>query len=129
MSNVFTSSKYTGVQYPKYFKTIWWKKLKVELIYSNPNAKCWICGSRATLLLHHEIYNLFHEKLNRDIFILCFDCHTELHFYTQFFFLKRKTKLITRHLKIRRLHLKYNYCIHNKHYGKALYYIFSRIMT
>lgn len=129
MNKVFTQGKYTGIHYPDYFKTPWWKHLKVELIYSNPDAKCWICKSRERLLLHHEIYNLFCEKLNRDIFILCFDCHTKLHFYKMFGFLKRKTKLHTPNLKRRRLSLMVEECIRNKRYLLSLWYVLVRIMA
>lgn len=129
MNKVFTQSKYTGIHYPDYFKTEWWKKLKVELIYSNPYAVCWICHGKERLLLHHEIYNLFHEKLNKDIFILCFNCHTKLHFYKILFLIQRKTKLKTRNLKKRRLSLKVENCIQNKRYGLSLWYVLLRIMS
>lgn len=130
MQQVFTAGYYIGKNYPSYFLTLHWKKLKVEFIYSNPRAKCWVCGITNTLLPHHERYtNLFHEKLNYDIFILCFNCHSELHFYKMFGIFKRKTKLITRNLKKRRLNLKYNNCIQNKRFFQAGYYFLICIMS
>lgn len=126
MSEVFTSSEYTGINYPRYFKTLWWQKIKVQYIYSNKNASCYICESRVGLLLHHEIYNLFHEKLNHDVFTLCYDCHTQVHFYLRFFKFKTKTKLETKYLKKRRLHLRFKYLLRNGRYGRALIEMFKR---
>src|SRR4051794_9003371 len=69
--------------YEEYFKTKWWKDLKLQLIYRNPKARCWICREnyKLILLLHHVDYTkLYCEKLNRDIFILCMSCHNRVHF-------------------------------------------------
>lgn len=71
----------TCSSYNKYLKTYYWNDLKIKYIYSNPHAKCWICEKSFTLLLHHISYdNLYAEKLYRDVFILCFNCHTRVHF-------------------------------------------------
>ena len=71
--------------YPDYFKTDWWFNLKWKHIYGKASAKCYICTSSGKLLIHHVSYNnLFHEKLIRDIYILCFDCHNKAHFWTIF---------------------------------------------
>lgn len=95
---------YTGKDYPLYFKTPHWQKLKEDLIYSNPNAKCWICGKKNTLLLHHVSYsNLLHELLNRDVFIVCFNCHTRIHFP----YFSKKTPLIEKKLRQRMVFLRY----------------------
>lgn len=132
MQSDFTVGYYTGANYPQYFKTAHWRRLKVNFIYSNPNARCWICEydeDRGKLLPHHEIYNLFHEKLGRDIFILCGNCHTQVHFYKKFFIWKRKTPLKTMNLKRRRLHLRFEFCIQNKRYWSALSCLLQRSMT
>lgn len=130
MQQVFTADYYIGENYPNYFNTPHWHKLKEEFIYSNSGAKCWICEKKNTLLPHHEKYdNLFKERINKDIFILCFDCHTQLHFYKIFFFFNRKTKLNYKSLRKRRFYLRSNYLVHNKRFGLALWYAFRYIMT
>lgn len=129
-TSVFTPDYYKGEHYPKYFLTPHWKQLKEDLIYSNPDAKCWICSKKNTLLIHHERYdNLFHEELFRDIFILCFNCHTQLHFRKFLFIFNWKTKLTVRELKKRRLILKYNYCLQNNQYRLSLWYLLLSTVT
>lgn len=82
MLPVFTREYYHGEHYPDYFKTRHWRELNEQLIDSNPKAKCWICHKKSTLLIHHVSYdNLFAEVYQVDIFILCFDCHTRVHFH------------------------------------------------
>lgn len=72
-------------KYPDYFETDWWFDLKWKHIFGNSQARCFICASMSKLLLHHVSYvNLFKEKLERDIYILCFDCHNQAHFWTIF---------------------------------------------
>lgn len=74
-------ANFFGNNYKDYFLTNHWQKLKEELLYSNPKAKCWICSKKNTLLIHHVDYSsLFHEVLNRDVYIVCFNCHTRIHF-------------------------------------------------
>ena len=68
--------------YEAYLKTQWWWDLKYKLIVCNDKAKCYICHRKDTLLVHHCNYRaLYKEKLNKDVYILCFDCHTMTHFW------------------------------------------------
>lgn len=123
MKQVFTIEYYRGARYPEYFTTEHWSNLKRKYIYLNPKAKCWICEITFTLLPHHERYdNLFHERISRDIFILCFNCHTQLHFYKFLFIFNRKTKLSYRNLKRRRLYLRMLFCIHKKRIVRSIWY-------
>jgi len=116
---------YLGIRYPEYFKTEWWITLKDKLIYTNPKAKCWICEKKYNLLIHHENYQrLFHEKLNRDVFILCFQCHEQLHFYRILWVFKMKTPLQYKKLKRRRLFLRFKYCIQNKYFISSIWHFF-----
>lgn len=116
---------YRGEDYKLYFLTPHWVHLKEKLIYSNPNAKCWICEITYNLLPHHEKYeNLFHERLNRDIFILCFDCHSSLHFYRFSLFGHYKTKLSYLSLKRRRLFLRMCFLLRKHRFALALWYLF-----
>lgn len=121
---------YVGINYPKYFKTQWWIEKKDEWIYSNPKAKCWICEITSNLLPHHERYdNLFNERLYRDIFILCFFCHTQLHFHKFLLLFTRKTKLDRRSLKRRRLYLRMLFCIQKRRVGRSMFYFLRYIFV
>lgn len=121
---------YHGVNYPQYFNTSHWRDLKYKLIYSNKSAKCFICEYPYTLLIHHESYNyLFHERLYRDIFILCYNCHEQLHFYTFLFLFKVKTKLKRKSLRKRRLWLRLIICVRTKRFRLMIWYIFRYIIN
>jgi hypothetical protein len=132
MSNVFTADYYRGEHYPEYFQTPHWLNFKEQHIYSNPRAKCYICQKKSTLLPHHFKYrNLFKERVMviflffvfGDIVIVCFDCHTAIHFITvKIFFIKFKIKVPVKtfFLLARMFYLRYKYCIQNKRYGLLL---------
>lgn len=114
--------------YPEYLEAADFRKLTVKLIYSNPNATCWICErtwhdltDEEYLLLHHVSYiNLGKEKIKRDVYILCNTCHRKVHFY--WFFGKRKTKLIKRNLLKRMRYLKMLICIQKKRFWAYVWY-------
>jgi len=130
MGKNFPNLDYIGIRYPEYFKTEWWTSLKEKLIYTNPNVKCWICSKKDTLLIHHEKYdNLFHERLGRDIFILCYECHSQLHFSLFLGIYKRKTPLKTWNLKRRRLFLKLQNCIQIPNIGLSVWYLFRYLFV
>lgn len=137
-ANVFT---YTGDNYPKYFKTPHWYRLKEKHIYTNPHAKCWVCEipvrvfykegrKTSNLVPHHVSYdNLFHEKLGRDIYIICHECHNQAHYYKAFIFFERKLKL-KRKLLLKRLRLlRFKYLVQEKRYGLAWWYYFLHIVS
>jgi hypothetical protein len=130
MYTTHTAEYYRGIHYPEYFKTKHWQKLNDTLIDSNRDAKCWICEISYTLLLHHERYdNLFHERLNRDVFCLCFTCHTQLHFYRFLFVFNRKTSLSYVSLKRRRLWMKLKYVIRKRNISSSIWYTFRYIFV
>lgn len=120
----FHGESFTGQNYKDiYLKTPHWQKLTEKHIYTNKNACCFICEKTSTLLLHHERYdNLFHERLYKDVFIVCFDCHTQIHFYTFLFFWKRKTKLSYWRLKRKRLFLRMLFCVQKRRIGLSVWY-------
>ena len=111
--------------YKDYLQTKWWKHLTHRLITLNPDAKCWICGKKSTLLPHHVSYeNLGREKLGRDIYILCFSCHEEVHF-TLFF---HKKVLLDKYTLLKRMwFLKIIYPIRFFKLGSFLNSIWYRI--
>lgn len=101
--------------YPQYLKSRWWKHLNEKYIYSNPKAECWICTQKvrlywngrdesSNLLLHHVSYkNLGRERYLVDLFILCHNCHEQVHFW---FFGEIKTPLAPGPLLRRMFYLK-----------------------
>lgn len=120
----FTEDAFIGGKYPLYFNTSHWKNLKEKCLYSNSNAKCFICEKTSTLLLHHEKYdNLFSERLYRDLFVLCFECHKQLHFYKNVVGRKIKTKLTYRNLKKRRLLMRSQYLLNSGRIGLSMVYL------
>lgn len=125
-----SSDYYIGEAYPEYFLTLHWIQLKDKLIYSNSKAKCWICEKTNTLLLHHIRYdNLFKERLYRDVYILCYNCHSQLHNYKLFIFFPIKTKLVKRDLVKRMLYLRSKYCIQKKRFFLSLWYVLRYSVT
>ena len=85
------STAYYRSHYYLYLQSSHWKNLKQKYIYSDSRACCWICGKTSTLIIHHVNYeNLGYEKtcyrflvsLRGDIVVLCFDCHTAVHWLT-----------------------------------------------
>lgn len=69
-------------EYEAYLKSQWWWDLTYKLIDCNGSARCFICHKRTHLLLHHVDYRaLYKEKLNKDVYILCYECHTSTHFW------------------------------------------------
>jgi len=117
MTRLFTTDYFRGEHYPDYFKTRHWQQLKDQLIYSNPDAKCFICNRLDTLLIHHCKYdNLFNEELGRDVYILCFDCHTRTHFHRD----GRKVPLAEEVLVKRMKLLKYTYHVRSFKLGSCI---------
>lgn len=88
---------YLGINsYHEYFQTDWWKHLKKR--YIKWGSKCYICGSRYSLLLHHLSYNnLGREKILRifygDVVVVCFEHHKDLHYVHPLFIFKVKLPL------------------------------------
>lgn len=123
----FHDIEYFRSHYNEYLKTRWWKDLNNQLIDSNPGAKCWICQKKYSLLLHHlgdEAYaHLFSEKLNVDVFILCWDCHERVHFHKHS---GKKVPLTKKDLWFRMKLLKYTYSVRSFRLGSWLQSILVR---
>lgn len=112
-------------KYSDYFETKWWQNLKEDHLYKR-GAKCYVCSGWANLLLHHVSYaNLFKEKLYRDIYVVCFNCHNQVHFWTIF---KIKVPLKTNYLLFSMRLRKIIFCIRNKQFGLALLWFFTVII-
>lgn len=109
-------------RYQDYFKTKHWKELKEDLLFKR-GTECFVCGKWSTLLLHHVSYkNLFKEKLQRDLFILCFDCHNRAHFWTIF---KIKVPLKRNWLLFSLYSRKLIFCTLKRQFRLSLLYFFS----
>ena len=111
--------------YKDYLATKWWKHLTHRLITLSPNAECFICHKKYSLLLHHVSYeNLANEKLYRDVFILCYFCHKDEHFTL---FSHKKIPLKEKILRKRLIFLKIIYPVRKFRLGSFLNSIFARI--
>lgn len=127
---------YRGERYKEYLLTQHWQTINSKFIHKNPKAQCWICETpvllferdgriTSNLLIHHESYQfLFHERLGRDIVILCFNCHNQVHFYKILVFISIKTKLIRKALVKRRYFLRFRYLVRNRRIWLALWCLF-----
>lgn len=69
--------------YANYLKTFHWMKMKNRL-YSKYN-KCFFCGSKDGLNIHHRRYKnkkgksiLFRER-EQDLLVICRECHKKIH--------------------------------------------------
>jgi hypothetical protein len=110
---------YRGRNYPLYFQTWHWRTLKQVLLYENERAECFICGIKYHLLPHHFDYkSLFNERalfvffflVMGDVAVVCFDCHTKIHF-KQVLWFRMKTPVKRYRLITRMFLLRYSYCI------------------
>lgn len=115
--------------YDEYLKTLHWQKLREQLIYANPRVKCWICEKTYNLLLHHVKYNnLGKEKrvftflffVFGDVVIVCFDCHSKIHFIKYLFFFRHKVPLKKFYLVKRMKYLRAVYLLKNYRFIPAL---------
>jgi hypothetical protein len=103
--------------YPEYLKTSHWHQLKQKYLWKK-DAVCYICNTWSRLLLHHITYdNLFSEKPFRDFYILCPDCHTKCHFWTQNMF---KVPLAKGWLLLSLRMRKLGFFVHNRQFGLVL---------
>lgn len=67
--------------YNGYLDSKHWQKLRKEVWASGVRKECHICKTKRNLLLHHRTYtNLGHERLGRDVILLCKFCHIDVHF-------------------------------------------------
>jgi len=102
----------------EYVQSRQFQKLRVMI----QNRKCFICEKSNTILPHHIQYaNLYHERLWRDIYPLCFECHTQVHFFVLLRIFKIKIPLKKFFLKRRMFYLRFKYCVQNRRYGSALW--------
>lgn len=87
--------------YRKYINSKQWDQFKK---HHSKHTFCAVCQTPWRLVFHHEQYNLGREKMNQDVFRVCWDCHRKIH-YT--FFGLIKLPLWPWLLKFRRLWFTY----------------------
>ena len=63
--------------YREYLKTDWWKSRKKKF-FENHLKICYCCG-KGSKDLHHNNYSRLGQELDKDLVLLCHDCHTEVH--------------------------------------------------
>lgn len=106
--------------YAEYQNTAHWRKLKKK--YLKPSASCFICEKHYNLLLHHVRYDhLGEEKLYRDFYIICFQCHTPAHFIHILWIFEIKIGLTYKSLIKRLYYLRFIYCLKNKEFGASVW--------
>ena len=65
-------------KFKEYLQSQEWQEKRLQ-VFAERWRKCEKCGSDQLLHIHHWTYTrVFKEKLS-DLFILCGDCHTDLH--------------------------------------------------
>lgn len=120
--------------YRSFLKSKEWERLKTRFIYENHTAKCFVCGWRGNLVLHHLGYidfkagNLFHHFFIfnwGNLMIVCRDCHDRIHFGL----FKRKTKLTRRKLLKRAYFLRSSRCLRNLEVLRFIYYCTLSFLT
>ena len=66
------------VNYTEYLYSKWWRTKRLQKLHSAGN-RCNHCGSYLNLEVHHLHYNSLGREKNRDLEVLCHDCHSKLH--------------------------------------------------
>lgn len=83
-----TGEKVSRKNYENYLKTKWWTKIIRKNIERHPKFTglcdnlncCYTLGKLRTYSIHHLNYNcLGNERYLKDIVILCYPCHQDVH--------------------------------------------------
>jgi 5-methylcytosine-specific restriction endonuclease McrA len=65
-------------RYQEYQRTPWWKKRREQFLKKHGN-KCSVCGSRENIVVHHLTYIRLGNESDKDLQVLCRDCHHKYH--------------------------------------------------
>lgn len=73
------------MSYTSYLKSEHWRERRSEFIRKS-DKKCYICRVPTDLNVHHKRYSrngesILYREENRDLMILCKDCHSFIHKY------------------------------------------------
>lgn len=98
------------IDYHLYLQSPRWAALRSKYITQNPSTRCFICGKRFFLQLHHTDYSqLGKERINHNLFVVCDTCHRKANFLLYFLKLPFSKRLLT----MRIYYLKSSHCIQN----------------
>lgn len=75
----FPKKKYKTpyVDYKEYLQSDHWKKVSRE--YRQKYGKCQLCGTTGKLNVHHNNYECLYNETDKDLIVLCEDCHKKFH--------------------------------------------------
>lgn len=65
------------MSYKRYLKTNHWQTTR--FLIKATKRKCNLCGSKKNLNVHHKTYRNIGNESERDLLLVCKDCHNELH--------------------------------------------------
>ena len=65
-------------KYRDYLKSDIWKE-KRDMVFTKKGRKCEKCFSEHNLAIHHWTYRRIYNETLSDLFVLCNNCHYELH--------------------------------------------------
>lgn len=63
--------------YQEYLESDWWLDKK-KLVLSKTK-KCEQCNSHQQLYVHHITYDTLGNEPRKDLMVVCYDCHQEIH--------------------------------------------------
>lgn len=64
--------------YPVYLQSKEWQKTRLRAI-ARAEGRCQICNVERPLTVHHNTYERIGCEKNRDLIVLCWDCHKLFH--------------------------------------------------
>lgn len=67
------------MNYKDYLKSDWWKDTRKFFNHLH-RKKCWVCGHKKNVVLHHKHYKTKGYEDGDELCWLCNECHKELHF-------------------------------------------------
>jgi 5-methylcytosine-specific restriction endonuclease McrA len=73
-----TSKGCKKIDYQAYLRSANWKAIR-ERSLRRANHKCELCGSNASLQVHHKTYKRLGRERMKDLQVLCDGCHRNTH--------------------------------------------------
>lgn len=71
--------KHLSSEYLEYIHSDTWKARRKKFMETRRRTKCYCCGSRKNLHVHHKTYDNFTSEKDGDLELVCADCHDKLH--------------------------------------------------
>jgi hypothetical protein len=70
--------KFDKAAYPEYLQSPWWKTRRNKFL-KEKGRRCFRCGNRKNLNVHHLNYKHLWNELDEDLRVLCYACHCKEH--------------------------------------------------